>query len=180
MSDPLGLSVGTTNLVAARVGNQPVTRRSMLTLGQSGGTITGFVERVGDRVPLVTPDGKSYLAEQLLVEALDAMVELGGGPSSDVAIAVPAHWNATTIWAFRGALANSTAVTRPVIPAPTTATSASRSVSSIGLGGDGRFARLASHNDVMKLALPGKRATKRNSSKARWRNTVQTACSRRV
>ena len=107
MSDPLGLSVGTTNLVAARVGNQPVTRRSMLTLGQSGGTITGFVERVGDRVPLVTPDGKSYLAEQLLVEALDAMVELGGGPSSDVAIAVPAHWNATTIWAFRGALANS-------------------------------------------------------------------------
>ena len=107
MSDPLGLSVGTTNLVAARVGDQPVTRRSMLTLGQSGGTITGFVERVGDRVPLVTPDGKSYLAEQLLVEALDAMVELGGGPSSDVAIAVPAHWNATTIWAFRGALGNS-------------------------------------------------------------------------
>src|SRR4051812_13973283 len=107
MSDPLGLSVGTTNLVAARVGNKPVTRRSMLTLGQSGGTITGFVERVGDRVPLVTPDGKSYLAEQLLVEALDAMVELGGGPSSAVAIAVPAHWNATTIWAFRGALGNS-------------------------------------------------------------------------
>ena len=107
MSDPLGLSVGTTNLVAARVGNQPVTRRSMLTLGQSGGTISGFVERVGDRVPLVTPEGKSYLAEQLLVEALDAMVELGGGRSSDVAIAVPAHWNATTIWAFRSALANS-------------------------------------------------------------------------
>ena len=55
----------------------------------------------------MTPDGKSYLAEQLLVEALDAMVELGGGPSSDVAIAVPAHWNATTIWAFRGALGSS-------------------------------------------------------------------------
>ena len=32
MSDPLGLSIGTTNLVAARVGNQPVTRRSVLTL----------------------------------------------------------------------------------------------------------------------------------------------------
>jgi hypothetical protein len=107
MSDPLGLSVGTTNLVAARVGNQPVTRRSVLTLGQSGGTISGFVERVGDRVPLVTPEGTSYLAEQLLVEALDAMVELGGGPSSDVAIAVPAHWSPTTIWAFRSALVNS-------------------------------------------------------------------------
>jgi hypothetical protein len=32
----------------------------------------------------------------------------------------------------------------------------------------------------MKLALPGNGATKRNLSKARWRNTVQTACSRSV
>ena len=107
MSDPLGLSVGTTNLVAARVGNQPVTRRSVLTLPQSGDTISGFVERVGDRVPLVTPDGKSYLAEQLLVEALEAMVQVGGGPSSDVAIAIPAHWGPSTTWAFRSALGNS-------------------------------------------------------------------------
>jgi actin-like ATPase involved in cell morphogenesis len=107
MSDPLGLSVGTMNLVAARVGNQPVTRRAMLTLAQSGGTISGFVERVGDRVPLVTPDGTSYHAEQLLIQALDAMVDMGGGPSSNVAIAVPAHWTPTTIWAFRSALGNS-------------------------------------------------------------------------
>ncbi|WNG93215.1 Hsp70 family protein [Mycobacterium sp. ITM-2016-00318] len=112
MSDPLGLSVGTTNLVAARVGNQPVTRRSMLTLAKSGGTISGFVERVGDRVPLVTPDGTSYRAEQLLMQALDAMVEVGGGPSPDVAIAVPAHWSPTTIWAFRSALASSRQLSR--------------------------------------------------------------------
>jgi actin-like ATPase involved in cell morphogenesis len=116
MSDPLGLSVGTTNLVAARVGNQPVTRRSMLTLGQSGGTISGFVERVGDRVPLVTPDGTSYYAEQLLVEALDAMVEMGGGPSSDVAIAVPAHWSPTTMWAFRSALSGSRTLAQTSAP----------------------------------------------------------------
>lgn len=32
MSDALGLSVGTTNLVAARLGRQPVTRRSVLTM----------------------------------------------------------------------------------------------------------------------------------------------------
>ncbi len=107
MSDPLGLSVGTTNLVAARVGNQPVTRRSALTLTKSGATISGFVERVGDRVPLVIPDGTSYHAEQLLVEALDVMVQVGGGPSPDVAIAVPAHWGPSTIWAFRSALGNS-------------------------------------------------------------------------
>ena len=79
----------------------------MLTLAKSGGTISGFVERVGDRVPLVTPDGTSYRAEQLLMQALDAMVEVGGGPSSDVAIAVPAHWNPATIWAFRSALSSS-------------------------------------------------------------------------
>src|ERR1700754_4242917 len=117
MSDPLGLSVGTTNLVAARVGNSPVTRRSMLTLGEASARITGFVERVGDRVPLVTPDGVSYRAEQLLVQALDAMVDLGGGPSQDIAIAVPAHWGPSTTWAFRGALANSrhlSATTDPV------------------------------------------------------------------
>ena len=107
MSDPLGLSVGTTNLVAARGGNQPVTRRSVLTLAQSGAPISGFVERVGDRVPLVIADGTSYLAEQLLVEALDVMVQVGGGPSSDMAIAVPAHWGPSTTWAFRSALGNS-------------------------------------------------------------------------
>ena len=107
MSDPLGLSVGTTNLVAARVGNQPVTRRSVLTLAQIGAPISGFVERVGDRVPLVIPDGTSYLAEQLLVQALDVMVQVGGGPSPDVAIAVPAHWGPSTTWAFRSALGNS-------------------------------------------------------------------------
>ena len=32
VADPVGLSIGTTNLVAARVGTQPVTRRSALTL----------------------------------------------------------------------------------------------------------------------------------------------------
>ncbi len=104
MSDPLGLSVGTTNLVAARVGNHPVTRRSVLTLPHSGATVSGFVERVGDRVPLVIPDGTSYLAEQLLVQALDVMVQAAGGPSPDVAVAVPAYWGTSTSWAFRTAL----------------------------------------------------------------------------
>jgi Hsp70 protein len=107
MSDPLGLSVGTTNLVAARVGNQPVTRRSVLTLPNSTQTINGFVERVGDRVPLVTPDGKSYHAEQLLVSALEAMVQVGGGASPDIAIAVPAYWGPSTVWALQSALGGS-------------------------------------------------------------------------
>ena len=121
MSDPLGLSIGTTNLVATRVGNQPVTRRSVLTLfshrapevgapahGQTaepGVTLAGFVERVGDPVPLVAADGSSYHADRLLVEALDAMVYVAGGePSSQIAIAVPAHWGPATVQALRAGL----------------------------------------------------------------------------
>ena len=68
MSDPLGLSIGATNLVAARVGRPPVMRRAVLTLfsdrapevgvaaenpalNQPGVVLSGFVERVGDPVP---------------------------------------------------------------------------------------------------------------------------------
>ena len=106
MSDPLGLSIGTTNLVAARVGNEPVIRRSVLTRfghaapqvgvpsAHTGGVVlSGFVERVGDPVPLVAVDGSSHHADRLLVDALVAMVNAAGGQSSpQTAIAVPAHW----------------------------------------------------------------------------------------
>jgi actin-like ATPase involved in cell morphogenesis len=103
MSDPLGLSIGTTNLVAARVGDPPLTRRSMLTL--SGQVLGGFVERVGDPVPLVTADGSSYAADQLVVEALDDMVTAAGGTSSSqIAVAVPAHWTGATLRALRVAM----------------------------------------------------------------------------
>ena len=46
-----------------------------------GVVLTGFVERVGDPVPLVAADGSSYPAERLLVEALDAMVDARRWPS---------------------------------------------------------------------------------------------------
>src|SRR5690242_9780819 len=118
MSDPLGLSIGTTNLVAARVGNEPVIRRSVLTLlGQAapevgvpsahtdGVVLSGFVERVGDPVPLVAPDGSSHHADQLLVDALQAMVHHAGGePSAQTAVAVPAYWGTSTLWALRNAM----------------------------------------------------------------------------
>jgi actin-like ATPase involved in cell morphogenesis len=118
MSDPLGLSIGTTNLVAARVGNQPVIRRSVLTLfghaapevgvpsaHTDGIVLSGFVERVGDPVPLVAADGSPHHADQLLVDALQAMVYAAGGqPSPDTAIAVPAHWGTSTLWALRNAM----------------------------------------------------------------------------
>ncbi|MDT5327945.1 MAG: hypothetical protein QOF25_5097, partial [Mycobacterium sp.] len=75
----------------------------MLTL--SGQVLSGFVERVGDPVPLVIADGSSHPADQLLVEALDGMVELAGGtPSSQIAVAVPAHWTGATLRALREAM----------------------------------------------------------------------------
>lgn len=91
----LGLSIGTTNLVATRSGQPPVTRRSVLTLWanrpaevgvpsqnpeltspnltQAGLVLRGFVERVGDPVPLVATDGSAHRGETLLTAALDAI-----------------------------------------------------------------------------------------------------------
>src|SRR3954452_11094369 len=120
MNDSLGLSIGMTNLVAARMGRAPVMRRSVLTLfndrapevgvpgqnpnlNQPGLVLSGFVERVGDPVPLVAADGSPHRGELVLVEALDAMARTVGG-GAPIAIAVPAHWSAATVGALRGAL----------------------------------------------------------------------------
>src|SRR5690349_6075379 len=106
MSDALGLSIGATNLVAAAGGRPPVLRRSVLTVyGHTapevglpprrgdGVTLSGFVERVGDPVPLVGDDGSRYPAGQLVVEALESMAALAGSATpTDVAIAVPSYW----------------------------------------------------------------------------------------
>ncbi len=50
------------------------------------------------------PDGSSHLADQLLVDALQAMVYSTGQPSPQTAIAVPAHWGTSTLWALRTAM----------------------------------------------------------------------------
>ena len=116
-TEPLGLSVGTTNLVAARGGAAPVTRRSVLTVypdrapevgtfpgpNQPGLVLAGFVERVGDPVPLVAADGSSHRGETVLVEALDVMARTVGG-GAPVTIAVPAHWGPAVVGTLRNAL----------------------------------------------------------------------------
>jgi hypothetical protein len=109
MSEPLGLSIGAANLVAARADRDPVIRRSVLTLfdqrpsevglpqdnpdpAEHGLVMWGFVERVGDRTPLVAADGTKYLGDALTVEALEAMARTVGY-GAPVTIAVPAHWS---------------------------------------------------------------------------------------
>ncbi|GAB2997121.1 Hsp70 family protein [Mycobacterium bourgelatii] len=123
MYDPLGLSIGATNLVAACNGKTPVTRRTVLTLyphcapkvgtpeqdpelTEPGVLMGGFVERLGDRVPLVSPDGSTHDPALLMVEALDAMVSAVDvdASSAEISIAVPAYWNARTAQALRNGL----------------------------------------------------------------------------
>lgn len=123
MYDPLGLSIGTTNLVAARNGSPPVNRRCVLTLyphcapkigvpeenpplAEPGVPMRNFVERIGDSVALVSPDGSAHDPELLTVEALDAMVLAAGAnaAASEISIAVPAHWKPSTVQALRDAL----------------------------------------------------------------------------
>jgi hypothetical protein len=120
MSESLGLSLGASNLVAARVGGAPVVRRSVLTVfdqrpsvvglpeenpdvTESGLVMRGFVERVGDRAPLVAADGTKYLGEALTVEALEAMARIAGavGQRTRVTIAVPAYWTEAQYVALR-------------------------------------------------------------------------------
>lgn len=131
MSDALGLSIGTTNLVAVRPGRQPLIRRSVLTLWddrpaevgvpsqnpeltspnltQVGLVLRGFVERVGDPVPLVAADGSTHRGEALVAAALDAMARAAedGIPPAAVAVTAPAHWGPAAIGALRGALRGS-------------------------------------------------------------------------
>lgn len=123
MYDPLGLSIGATNLVALRVGERPVIRRSSLTLfsygatavgtaaenpaqTESGQMITGFVQRVGDSGPLTASDGSTHDSDRLLVKAIDAMVHATGADesASQLMVAVPGYWGQSTQRALRDAL----------------------------------------------------------------------------
>ncbi|WP_099184780.1 Hsp70 family protein [Mycobacterium kansasii] len=120
MTDPLGLSVGVANLVAARTGSAPVTRSSVLTLFNQrapevgtpeenpnavgpGLALSGFVERVGDPEPLIAADGSAHSGAAIAAGALDAMAGTVGY-GAPVAIAVPAHWGERQVGALREAL----------------------------------------------------------------------------
>ncbi|MGE2722604.1 Hsp70 family protein [Mycolicibacterium celeriflavum] len=97
---PLGVSVGATNLTATRDGHTAVIRPSELTL--NGQRLTGFVDRIGDPVPLIAPDGSAHRPERLLAEALSGLRQPTGDPQ--MAVAVPAHWRASVADTLRHAL----------------------------------------------------------------------------
>lgn len=77
-------------------------------LAERGLIINDFVDRVGDPVDIVAPDGSSHRAEVLLADALRAMlyaVTRGQPPAGPVGVAYPAHWRPSAVDALRVALA---------------------------------------------------------------------------
>lgn len=125
MADGIGLSIGAAHLTAVHVGRAAVARSAVLTrfphrppevgvpsenpnLVERGLILTGFVDRVGDPVPMLAPDGSAHHAEVVLADALRALLLtlLGGRASTEpIAVAHPAHWGTTAVEALRGALA---------------------------------------------------------------------------
>ena len=125
MADALGLSVGAATLRGVVVDRTAVTRTAVLTLyphrppevglptenpnlAERGLVINDFVDRVGDPVGIVAPDGSSHRADVLLGDALRAMlyaVTRGQPPVGPVGVAHPAHWPPAAVTALRGALA---------------------------------------------------------------------------
>src|SRR5262245_64803360 len=124
MTDCLGLSIGTTNLVAAPTGGAPILRRAVLTLyphrpaevglpsenprlNEQGIVLTGFVERVGDPVPMVARDGSTHRGERLVAEALEALTRSvsPARPPQLTSVTVPAHWRSGVVDTLRAAVA---------------------------------------------------------------------------
>ncbi len=124
----LGLAVGATNLACTGDGQRPVIRPAAVALSP-GLTLTGFVDRVGDPVPMVAADGSRHRPEMLLAEALDGVARsAASAPVSDVAVAVPAHWRASMIEALRDALRTKAGLARsPLVPDASAALTALRS-----------------------------------------------------
>jgi hypothetical protein len=110
----LGLSIGATQLVAARADGTSILRRAELPW--RGTVLTGFVERVGDPVPIVAPDGSAHSADRLLAAAVTDLVSVAGRPGERFGVAVPAHWSAHVVDRVRGLL--------PGVPVTSDATAA--------------------------------------------------------
>ncbi len=126
MAEGVGLSVGATNLTAVAVARAAVTRSAVVTLfpnrplevglpgenprlsaDERGVVITDFVDRVGDPVGIVAPDGTTHRGEALLAEALRALlyeVTNGRAAADPVVVTHPAHWGPAAVDALRNAL----------------------------------------------------------------------------
>jgi Hsp70 protein len=121
----IGLSIGAAKLAGVAIGRAAVTRSAVLTrfphrppevglpsenpdLDERGLIITDFVNRVGEPNRIVASDGSSYLAAELVADALGALLyALTRGQTSvdPIGVAYPVHWRQPAINALRRALA---------------------------------------------------------------------------
>ena len=95
-------------------------------LAERGLIITDFVDRVGDPVPIVAPDGSSHRAESLMADALSSLLRALGPSTEPVGVTHPAHWSPAAVDALRAALA-----TRPEFSGRPPATLVSDAVTSL-------------------------------------------------
>ncbi|MGO8966128.1 MAG: Hsp70 family protein [Mycobacterium sp.] len=72
----------------------------------TGTLMAGFVERVGGSNTLKSADGSTHDPALLLVEALDALITATGGEAStsNITMAVPAHWGSEALRGLQDAL----------------------------------------------------------------------------
>ena len=106
--------MGATNLVAARSDGSATVRPAAVSW--RGDVLNGFVERIGDPVPIVAADGSAHSAERLVAHALSDLISAAGGPREAMSIAVPAHWREHVVARLRAM--------RPDVPVVTDATAA--------------------------------------------------------
>ena len=108
MAAGLGISIGSATLVAVTDGStgetQQVRLPSALQL-DDGSVITGFVERVGDPIPILAADGTEYRGEALAATAVGALVgQADGDEGTTVVLAHPVAWNRHTTRTMESAL----------------------------------------------------------------------------
>jgi hypothetical protein len=99
----IGLSVGATTL-AAVTPDRSVTRPSVTTLA-GGMSVSDFVDRVGDPVGIIAPDGSVHSAALLLADALRRLADSVSpdGPCART-VTFPSHWRRTAVDALGRAL----------------------------------------------------------------------------
>lgn len=97
----MGISLGSANLVAV-TGGRPIVRPTAVTV-RPGVTVTGFVDRVGDPVPMLAADGSAHRADRLTAAAVEAATRQASPRQRPLvgAIATPGHWSDGAVAALR-------------------------------------------------------------------------------
>ncbi|MEH3139251.1 MAG: Hsp70 family protein [Mycobacterium kyogaense] len=103
MRSSVGISLGSAILVAVADG-RPIVRPTAVTV-RPGVTVTGFLDRVGDPVPMLAADGSAHHPDRLAAAAIEAATRRAAPRQRPQvgAVAVPGHWTAGAVAALSAA-----------------------------------------------------------------------------